>query len=88
MSRPILPWHYPTETLPADGKDVWLRRLPFYDKPVLGQWSVGDLCWFITTWEADGTTSERMQVAYEAIHTWKYRYLADEQAHVPPPSSS
>lgn len=84
MSRPILPWHSPQEVLPVAEVEVWVRRLPWYDKPVLAE-SLGSTGVQITG--GYGSTSpdtwQRTQ-SWDLIHSWKFRLLADEQTAFPP----
>lgn len=85
MSRPILPWRSPLVSLPTDNKEVWIRRLPFYDKPVLALY-VYDGTFHVTvpTTDPANPTFDAF-VPYYTLHSWKHRYLADEQAAFPPP---
>lgn len=64
---------------------MWIRRLPFYDKPILAT-SNGDSFTFTITVNVvfEGGTYDRT-IDYLAVHSWKYRYLADELAGFPPP---
>jgi hypothetical protein len=84
MSRPILPWRSPLEFLPLTGKEVWIRRLPWYDRPILAR---GDGDSFTFTFPVqlvpEGGNYDR-QIAFTEVHTWKYRYLADEEEAFPP----
>lgn len=84
MARPLLPWRSPLAVLPVDGKQVYVRRLPFYDVPTLATYSAGDVGFALQV--PAGGLSESQDVLLYAVqvHTWKYRLLADEQAQFPP----
>jgi hypothetical protein len=84
MSRPILPWRSPLEFLPLAGKEVWIRRLPWYDRPILANAQTPDGVMVYPSVVPDGTTQLEMQLSWDHVHTWKYRYLADEEEAFPP----
>ena len=84
MSRPILPWRYPTVQLPLDGKICWIRRLPWYDHPVSTVFSAQDNGFHVEPDSPNEGYPGDIYLAWDHIHTWKYRYLADEQEHFPP----
>jgi len=84
MARPKLPWRSPLLFYPSIGPDVWVRRTPWYDTPILTGWD-GDNFYIIPA--APPTTPTQYPEVYLSptlVHSWKYRYLADEQAAFPP----
>lgn len=84
MSRPTLPWRSPLVYLPNTASEVWIRRLPWYDSPVLAHLS-DETAFTLTVPTADPENPEfSVSVPLALVHTWKFRYLADEQAAFPP----
>lgn len=84
MARPVLPWRSPLIALPLDGKDVYIRRLPWYDQPTLCHfWRPGTFSVLVPVYPP---TEDPLQIDVPAseVHSWKFRYLADEQAAFPP----
>lgn len=84
MSRPVLPWRSPLVALPAPGKDVWIRRLPWYDKPVLAVANATPAFELSVPIHTDPLTYWEPALPPEIIHSWKFRYLADELEAFPP----
>lgn len=84
MARPILPWRFPSEHWPGAGKQVWIRRLPWYDKPVLAFFNGEGLFFPTVTIHSDPPSTFDPEITWQDVHTWKFRYLADEQAAFPP----
>lgn len=89
MSRPVLPWHSPLTRLPPFGTIVWVRRLPWYDVPILCQWR-DDSQFYPGSLDSTGTWLEGVPLdgapggplygillTPNQVHSWKYRYLAD-----------
>jgi hypothetical protein len=84
MARPVLPWRSPLFYLPGFDKEVWIRRLPWYDKPQSGYTQGVDGVNIDTTYLQDPPETQTLTIPWTTIHTWKFRYLADEQAAFPP----
>lgn len=84
MSRPILPWHSSLERVPQDGQTVWIRRLPWYDKPVKA------VFWIPHTWEVQNVSPDGQEdpmslpVPGYMVHSWKYILLSDVPPGVDP----
>ena len=85
MSRPILPWHFPTLVLPIDGRDVWIRRLPWYDHPKSCVFSAQDNGFHVEPESPNQGYPGDIYLPWHLVHTWKYRFLADELEQFPPP---
>jgi hypothetical protein len=84
MSRPILPWRSPLEFLPSLKTDVWIRRLPWYDKPLLAQYAPDGFFEINSSQGAPPSSLTLIGIPQYLVHTWKYRFLADEHAQFPP----
>ena len=84
MSRPILPWRSPLAHLPSDGAAVWIRRLAFYDQPVRASYSSEIPGFRVTSIAPNPALNLDIDLAPVVVHTWKYQFLADEQAAFPP----
>jgi hypothetical protein len=85
MSRPVLPWRSPLEYLPADSALVWIRRLPWYDRPVKAIFITPDAFDYTTTGPNGQTLYTESAIPVAAIHSWKFQFKADEQAFTAPP---
>lgn len=78
MARPKLPWRYPTEYCPPEGVDIYIRRLPFYDKPTLSEFIFPD-SFYLKFWEPLSLPNQCwIPVGIWEIHSWKFRYQEDE----------
>jgi hypothetical protein len=84
MARPILPWRSPLAVWPPDGSEVWIRRLPWYDQPVRASFRFDDRNFTVSVPLAGTQDSYDYAVTIERVHTWKFQFLADEQAAFPP----
>jgi hypothetical protein len=84
MSRPVLPWRSPLCFVPPLNKLVWVRRLPWYDRPVRAA-SNGYAGAIVEVPLAQPDPySETLELIWSDIHTWKFQFLADELAAFPP----
>lgn len=84
MARPLLPWRSPLYDLPAADVPVWVRRLPWYDKPQLAVFDGYDTFIVEPTLHSDPPDTLSLSLNFSIVHSWKFRYLADEQAAFPP----
>jgi hypothetical protein len=84
MSRPILPWRSPLVALPPIGSAVWIRRLPFYDKPVRSTWSDTYAFNVVVPLQSDPPENTSWDIIPAQVHTWRFQFLADELAAFPP----
>jgi len=84
MSRPILPWRSPLVIMPPPGSTVWIRRLPWYDVPVLATSMTPDAGFTLHIPTAPSGDLTTIVLPAAAVHTWKFRYLEDEQSAFPP----
>lgn len=87
MSRPVLPWHSPLVLRPLEGKVVWIRRLPWYDTPILATAgpNTGEVLeGVIIDVRVDGgpLIPSVWTIPWVLIHSWKYQ-LKEE---IPDPS--
>ena len=78
MARPILPWRSPLEGLPDDNQLVWVRRLPWYDKPVRSSFHAPDVFQVEPRYADPNADPYSGSLAWYAVHSWKYQYKADE----------
>lgn len=78
MSRPKLPWRSPLFFLPNDGTQVWIRRLPWFDRPQLATFDMTSDLFTVTTLQLPARGSFDRTVPRHLVHSWKFRYLADE----------
>lgn len=85
MARPTLPWRSPLYYVPDAGVDIWIRRLPWYDKPVLAQFYMEDYAFHVVVTNPPQPDELNLPVPFYQVHTWKFRYLADEVTAFPPP---
>ena len=84
MSRPILPWRSPLVIQAPSGAAVWIRRLPWYDTPVRAV-SDGTNGYQLSLGLAvPDDTPELIPIPLYVVHSWKFQFLADEQAAFPP----
>jgi hypothetical protein len=67
--------------LPGEEAQVWFRRTPWYDTPVLGNFVVATLSFDVSVYTADGASQPLLQVPFYIVHSWKFRLLAEEQAY-------
>jgi hypothetical protein len=79
--RPILPYRSPLRLIPAPDQEVWIRRLPWYDTPVRGQSAGTDGCYVISRQAGDDFLPAPIELSWSQIHSWKFQYLADEEAY-------
>jgi len=80
----MLPWRSPLVQLPQPGTQVWIRRLPWYDRPVKAMWNNDYNTFDIETLMGNTQAPVPRSLDWPTIHTWKYQFLADEQAQFPP----
>lgn len=80
MARPILPWRSPLVVIPDDGADVWIRRLPFYDRPVRGRTDGWAGVVVETTWQNHPDEPFNQPVSFTEIHTWKFQFKDAEDS--------
>ena len=83
MSRPILPWRTPMEFNPWDSTPVWIRRLPFYDKPIRALWNGGDIGATVTANPAAPHYDAQIFVPAVNIHSWKFQFKSDQDEQMP-----
>ena len=81
MARPALPYRSPLLLIPATSKLVWIRRLPWYDRPMQGEVTGPDGV-LITARVAETPDAWiAIQVPWQRIHSWKFQFLSDEAAY-------
>ena len=78
MARPVLPWRSPMEYLPQSGAYLWIRRLPWYDRPVVGMLKDDAAVYYTTNWNAGYPEPLLQEIPWTAIHSWKFKFQADE----------
>jgi hypothetical protein len=81
MSRPILPWRSPLVLAPADGALIWIRRLPWYDRPVRAQSVDADAAQLEVSTSNLGGETHIFQLPFATVHSWKFQYLEDETCY-------
>jgi hypothetical protein len=84
MSRPILPWRSPLVALPDNAKEVWIRRLPWYDVPVRATYDTGTDTFNVLVPVGTEQTPLQLSVTSVAVHSWKFQFKPDELAQFPP----
>lgn len=84
MARPALPWRSPLVFLPPEGALIWVRRLPWYDKPQRGTASTWGNGVLLTVPVAGTTETSAVSIPWFIVHTWRYQFQADEDAAFPP----
>lgn len=84
MARPKLPWRSPLVAIPDEGQEVWVRRLPWYDTPVLSLFDPNNQVFRVEVTSGTVQSDIFVDIPLTHIHTWKFRFLADEQAAFPP----
>jgi hypothetical protein len=68
---PASPWKSPLQRLPLDGATVWVRRMPFYDTPVLAIFSQSAQTFTAKPLDGAGTSYVNVPVSLPDIHSWK-----------------
>jgi hypothetical protein len=71
--------------IPDDTKAVWIRRLPWYDKPVRSTWDRTAQTFVVLADDGTSTNTLPILVPVVEVHTWKFQHLDDELAQFPPP---
>jgi hypothetical protein len=84
MSRPILPWRSPLVVLPLGSREVWIRRIAWFDRPVIATTDTTDIFTVLAAQPEQTPPTVAITVPAIQVHTWKYRFLADEEEHFPP----
>lgn len=87
MSRPVLPWRSALDILPPPNGLVWIRRLPWYDKPVRAQFLAGGSFHLDTPLSTQPRSYLSHSIALVEVHTWKFQFLDDEETAFPPGGS-
>ena len=85
MARPILPWRSPLHFLPPPGVSIWIRRLPWYDRPVLATAMPPDSVTVTPPNPSPPPDTIDLSVPMWMVHSWKFQLLADELAAFPRP---
>lgn len=78
MARPILPWRSPLEWFPDDGQLVWVRRLPWYDRPVRATFISPDAFEVQVTYNLPTADPYVGEIPWYHVHSWKYQQKSDE----------
>ena len=83
MSRPILPWRTPMEFNPWSDTPVWIRRLPFYDKPIRALWDSSYIGATVTANPESIHPGPQIGVPAVNIHSWKFQFKSDQDEQMP-----